>query len=172
MAKVKGMKKLNKVMKEVLAPFGIEKAVLNGDWAYYGDENKLTYSIVEGTLEDIWFNEFVKERFGYKVKNTFMITVLHELGHHFTLENVYENDCVYDFCMREKERIEKEMKKAKTKKEAKKIEFQYFNLPDEIMATEWAVNYARENKKELEEMWEKIKRALVEFYTKNIDKGD
>ena len=69
--------------------------------------------------------------------------------------------------MNEKERIEAEMQTAGDKK-SKKLEWQYFNLPDEIVATEWAVNYARTHRTELRELWEKVTDALAEFYAKNI----
>ena len=172
MTKLKGLTKLNKALKNAFSEFEIEKFTMNGDWAYYPDTNKITYSLVENNIEDIWFNEFVKKRFGYKVKNTFMITILHEIGHKMTLDDIYESDAVYEFCEAEKERIDKDMKNAKSEKECKKLEFQYFALPDEIIATKWAVDYMRENEEKLAEIWEKLKAAFVEFYSKNIDKND
>lgn len=165
---MRGLKKLNKAMATAFEQFGIDKFVMNGDWAYYPDNNKITYSLVENKIEDIWFNEFVKKRFGYKVKNTFIITVLHEIGHKMTLEEIYESDVVYEFCMREKKRIDDEMENVKNMKQAKKLEFDYFSLPDEIIATEWAVNYAKEHEEELAETWEVVKEALFDFYAKNI----
>ena len=165
---MKGLKKLNKAMKTAFEQFGIDRFVMNGDWAYYPENNKITYSLVENKVEDIWFNEFVKKRFGYKVKNTFIITVLHEIGHKMTLEEIYESDVVYEFCMREKQRIDNEMENVKNMKQAKKLEFDYFSLPDEIIATEWAVNYAKEHEEELAETWKAVKEALFDFYAKNI----
>ena len=102
MAKLKGIRKLNKALATAFGDFGIDKFAMNGDWAFYPNENKITYSLIENKLEDVWFNEFVKKRFGYKVKNTFMITVLHEIGHKMTLDDIYESDAVYDFCINEK----------------------------------------------------------------------
>lgn len=169
MAKVKGITKLNKALAVAFGEFGIDKFVMNGDWAYYPEDNKITYSLIDNKIEDIWFNEFVKKRFGYKVKNTFMITVLHEIGHKMTLDDIYESDAVYKFCEAEKERISKDMENAKSEKESKKLEFQYFALPDEIIATKWAVDYIKEHEEELEEIWQNIQNALVEFYAKNID---
>ena len=165
---MKGRTKLNKAMKTAFEQFGIDRFVMNGDWAYYPENNKITYSLVENKVEDIWFNEFVKKRFGYKVKNTFIITVLHEIGHKMTLEEIYESDVVYEFCMREKQRIDNEMENVKNMKQAKKLEFDYFSLPDEIIATEWAVNYAKEHEEELAETWKAVKEALFDFYAKNI----
>lgn len=169
MAKLKGIRKLNKALATAFGSFGIDKFTMNGDWAFYPDENKITYSLIENKLEDVWFNEFVKKRFGYKVKNTFMITVLHEIGHKMTLDDIYESDAVYEFCINEKERIEESMEAAKSEKECKKLEFQYFSLPDEIIATKWAVDYMREHEEEVNMIWTELKKAFTEFYAKNID---
>jgi hypothetical protein len=48
------------------------------------------------------------------------------------------------------------------------LEYQYFNLPDEIMATQWAVNYAKKYPTRVQRMWEDIQDALTEFYKANI----
>jgi hypothetical protein len=37
-------------------------------------------------------------------------------------------------------------------KHGKELEYQYFNLPDEIMATQWAVWYAENHTKQIEKM--------------------
>ena len=44
MAKVKGLKKLNKAVSAQLAPFGISKAVCTNEFAYYFGDNKVTFS--------------------------------------------------------------------------------------------------------------------------------
>lgn len=167
MAKIKGQRKLNKAVAAVFADFGITGMRLTNDYGYYMTDGTIDYRITEGHVEDEWFNEYVKERFGYTVKNTFMFSILHEIGHHFTLENVYESEVLYNFCISEKERITAKMQTA-GKKKSKKLEWEYFNLPDEIAATAWAVDYARHHKKKLETMWNNVQAALTEFYMKNI----
>lgn len=167
MVKVKGIKKLNKAICAAFADFGITGMRLTDDYGYYLNDGTIDYRLTEGHIEDIWFNEFIKERFGYNVKNTFMISILHEIGHHMTLADIYENNFVYDFCIKEKKKITKKMKKA-GKKKAKELEWRYFNLPDEIAATAWAIDYAKKNKKELKKVWENVQAALLDFYNKNI----
>ena len=64
------------------------------------------------------------------------------------------------------------MKNAETEEECKKLEWQYFNLPDEIMATQWAVNYAKKHPRIVNKIWKQMQNALVEFYKANLDKID
>ena len=164
MTKVKGTKVLNKVITNQLADFGIKKAVCTGDYSYLYDKEIVTYKLTEGTVEDKWFTEFIEERFGYEVRYPFIMSLLHEVGHHKANENIVDD--VYDFCIAEKERISDEMINADAEY-SKVLEWQYFNLPDEIMATAWAVNYAREHPKKVKKMWKKAQKALMDFYEKN-----
>lgn len=163
MSKLKGRKKLNKVVSAQLANFGIKKAKLSDTYSYCYP-NVITYKLTE-VMEDELFNQFVFERFGYKVENSFVFALLHEVGHHKANDNIVDD--ILDFCLQEKERIEKAMQTADAYDEIKELEYQYFALPDEIMATQWAVNFARNNKLECDVMWENIKIALFKFYEKN-----
>lgn len=164
MSKLKGKKKLNKAISAQLKNFGV-KAELSTEYAYYFSKALVTFKITENTIEDELFDEFIFERFGYEVKNIFMISLLHEVGHH--LANNEIDGMIYNFCMDEKDRIEKAIPNLDSYDEIKKLEYQYFALPDEIMATQWAVNFARNNALECDVMWENIKTALFKFYKKN-----
>lgn len=165
--KIKGFRTLNKKITEAFS--GIVEDVRfrwSEEPCFRYDKRIIEYALLEGNIEDVWFNEFVEERFGYTVKNTFMITMLHEIGHYMTEDDV--DGFVYDFCLSEKEKIQEAMNKAETLKEARELEWRYFNLPDEIGATAWAVTFARDNKELLDEIWENVTKALHEFYAKNI----
>ena len=161
---LKGVGKLNKAISAELAQFGIREAFLSTDYCYYFDVEQITFKITEET-EDKWFNEFVEERFNYQVKYPFILSLLHEVGHHLANDEI-EGE-LYHFCAEEKERIRKAMEKVKTIAEAKRLEFQYFNLPDEIMATQWAVKFARTHPVVIEKMWRASLRALKAFYEEN-----
>lgn len=165
MSKLKGKKKLNKAVSAMLSPFGIEKAKLSTEYAYIFDKALVTYKLTEDSYGDILFDLFVKERFNYEVKNSFIFSLLHEVGHHKANDNI-DGD-IYDFCTQEKDRIEKAIAETENDAEVRKLEFEYFNLPDEIMATQWAVNYAKNNPLELDLMWAKVQQALKKFYKKN-----
>ncbi|MEE3350403.1 MAG: hypothetical protein VZR09_10245 [Candidatus Gastranaerophilaceae bacterium] len=165
MEKLKGVNKLNRAIAAELAPFGITAAKLvEKDYAYYNNNCSIEYCLVDGTTEDKLFTEFLKERFDYTVKNIWIISIFHEIGHHMTM--TYISDEILDFCDTEKDRIAAIMETA-TAAESKKLEFQYFNLPDEIMATQWAVNYIRSNPRSVEKIWDNIAKAMNKFYFEN-----
>lgn len=166
MEKVKGIKKLNKAVSATLAPFGISKATCGNEYLYQFTDESVGFKITENTLEDRWFIEFVKERFSYNVRYPFIFSLLHEVGHHKANDEI--EGAIYDFCTAEKERIEAALAKDNiSEKKAKKIEWQYFSLPDEIMATQWAVNYCKTHRKEVKKMWEQCQKAFYKFYKTN-----
>ena len=161
---VKGTRKLNKAISAVLAPFGIAGAKLSDEYSYHYDTEKIYYKVTENAIEDIWFLEFIEERFGYKPKYPFVMSLLHEVGHHEANDEI--EGALLDFCLMEKQRIAEEMETADDE-ESKKLEWQYFNLPDEIMATAWAVNFSKNNPDMVEQMWTKMRKAFYKFYTAN-----
>ena len=165
MAKLKGIKKLNKAITAELKPFGISKAICSDEYSYNFDEESVNFKLTEGEIEDKWFIDFIKERFNYTPRYPFVISLLHEIGHHKANDEIV--DSISDFCDNEKERISNNMLTAKTTKECKILEWQYFNLPDEIMATAWAVNFAKKHPKKIKKMWLKMKEALLNFYEIN-----
>ena len=161
--KLKGSKKLNKAVKKALVPFGIDDAYLHEDFEYRFEKNAVGFAITT-TEVDEWFNEFIEQAFGYIVPNTFIISILHEIGHAETADFVTDKE--YKKCLKEKLKIYKALETA-NEDTAKELEFKYFALPDEFQATAWAVDYAREHEEELAEMWKEIYTALQAFYTEN-----
>ena len=165
MSKLKGKKKLNKTISAQLAPFGISKARLSNTFAYHFDNCKVDFKITFG-IEDAYFSEFIKERFGYDDNgNEFIISLLHEVGHHKANEEI--EGLLLDFCESEKNRIETTMQTTTIEEEIKKLEWEYFNLPDEIMATAWAVKYAKVHPLEVQILTKIVEEALANFYKAN-----
>lgn len=164
MSKLKGIKKLNKAVSAQIAPFGIVKATLSDDYSYLFEDNIVTFKITED-IEDEYFTSFIEDRFNFKDENPFLTSIFHEIGHAKTWDVL--TDEILDFCFAEKDRINDQMLIASTKEEVEKLEWQYFNLPDEIMATAWAIDYMRTHPKKIKKMWKKIHEALNIFYQKN-----
>ena len=165
--KLNGLAKLNKEFSKVVRPFGIEGMVNGEDFAWYREKNIITYTLLTGTFHDEWFVEFIKERFDYDVENVFVITLLHEIGHYKTDDEI--GVALGSWCDADKERISDAIQNNFniTEEEEKALNWQYFYLPDEFSATAWAVKFAKENPEYIEEMWEKIEKALHKFYEKN-----
>ena len=106
MAKLKGIKKLNKAIANQLKPFGIEKAKLDDEFALYFEQNKVHYKLAYNEV-DKWFNACVKEIFGYEVEYTFIISLLHEIGHLNTIDDLTDKE--YNKCLKAKEKIAKQL---------------------------------------------------------------
>ena len=81
--------------------------------------------------------------------NSFVWSLLHELGHHATNDDLTEEEERY--CDRKRARV------ARTK-----AKHPYYRLPDEVMATTWAVEYANTHKEEVLEFSEKLLAVLSE----------
>ena len=161
---LKARKKLNKVVSIQLAPFGIDKAKYTGEYSYSFEKNRVDFKVDNSAIEDKWYNEFLLERFRYTPTNDFIMSLLHEIGHAKANENIVED--ILEFCLNEKARIGIEMMVAEDEETGRALSFQYFQLPDEIMATQWAVNYAETHENEIEEMW----NAIAPYYEKYLEK--
>lgn len=171
MSKIKkALKKMNKIISAELAPFGIDGTKYTGEYSYSFKHNRVDYKLTNNAIEDKWFREFVKERFRYEIKSDMIMSLLHEIGHAKANENIVDD--IQDFCLEEKARISIEMMVAEDEETGRALSFQYFSLPDEIMATQWAVKYAETHKKELKKMLKKITPAIEEYQQARDNRGN
>lgn len=146
-------KKLTKIFKK----FDIDKVKKGTEFAYVYEDNTILYTT--DTCEvDEFFSSFLKDRFDYDDKYPFAMSLLHEVGHHVNNDEIVDN--IYAFCIAEKYKISKAVEKVSDSdlERYKELNYQYFNLPDEIMATAWAVQYAKKHPKKLAKI-EKIVRG-------------
>ena len=171
MAKLKGRKKLNKRMTKALSAFGVT-AKVGESFAYYWEKHLVTFPVVDTQSEGEQFLiEFVKDRFDMAEVDPFTLFLLHEVGHHKANDEM--EGAVGQFCWDEKERIENELfDLAEDDIEGKKrLHYQYYNLPEEIMATQWAVNYIKKHPKAVNNLIAKCEKAIYDFYEKNEVEG-
>lgn len=131
-------------------------AFMGTDFSYYFHDNKIEFSIVVSEKMNKYFLEFIENRFNVKFNDCFLISLLHEVGHHFTIMNIDDN--TYDYCQDVKTTLTGE-----TKEEV----FTYFNLEDEIIATEWAVNYYLTNKSNCDKFMKRAEKAIADFIVLN-----
>ena len=140
------------------------KSTYGGEFEYNYEDEVVTFTDMNTDTTDEVYRAYVLERFGYKIEHPFAFSVLHELGHCFNndwnygpfKEFDYDNT-VSNFCVEQKKEVDKLLKEAETKPNYvelyKKILFErYFNLPDEIMATDWAIKYAKRHLKVLDDL--------------------
>lgn len=163
-SKIKGIKKLNKAISAIFTPFGIPNCFYNTHFSYDFWTHAITYCPYL-TEDDDYFSNFVENHFKIKNEMPILISFLHEIGHHKTFESLTEEE--WDFCEEKKKRIFKKIRKANTPKKIDKLQNQYFVLPDELKATEWAVDFIRKHPKKAKKMNDELMKALNDFYKTN-----
>lgn len=159
----KAKKKLNKAITELVAPFGIDKAIMQKEWMYDFGLNR-----VEFTLRQDWsdkaYNYFLEQEFHLENLNVFIISLLHEVGHFMTEDDFDDMDNLLIYA--QKQKILERLRKAKTNKERAVIEQDYFRIADEYAATAWAVDFYTNNYKECKKMHKKASKAIRKFHNK------
>lgn len=142
---------------DFLEPFGLDSD-FDSDFSYDPDDERVYFSIAVSERADRLFKQYVLSHFHFKISNIFMISLLHEVGHAFTLGNFSKMEIKTDHF--EKETIE-EMLDADDSDDIYSL---YFDLKIEKVATEWAVNYYKENTKRCEDFYSKFVNALRAEY--------
>ena len=142
MAKLKGLKRVNRIINEFLDQFGLT-AQLESEFSYWPDDFHIGYALTVVDAADKYFLPFC-EHIDNRVKaDAFLVSLMHEVGHHFTQfsfsdETWEQNDEV-------KEHISVVLGKCPNK--AAKQNNVYFNLETEKAATAWGLNYLATKKK-------------------------
>lgn len=159
------LERIDEIINDFVADFGCD-AELDDSFCIYPDESTIAYTLVVGELSDIVWREYVQKTFGYAIENIFVFSLLHEIGHHFTMKNFSSK--VWRKEKARERRIEARLRKSKDENLDRKFYLQYFDLPSERTATKWAVNYAKKNKDELENFWNILNKELQKFYAENL----
>ena len=157
---VKGLELFNKVVDKFVSKWDCSARV-GTEFAYFYLTNEISWSLLVTEDADKYFQSFLNENFPDITADTFIWSLLHEVGHHETIddwtpEEQEEFDAKKDFI--------EELYKAK---QDKKISYLYFSLPDEYAATCWAAEYIRENPEEIEALLGELKEVANIFYKPN-----
>lgn len=135
--------------------FGVKRAYCTQEFAYYDNFEVITFTFTRYE-DDIDLINYIEKT--YEVEDLepwyFIYSILHEIGHHMTLNQLTEEEY-------EEENIYRQLI---TDNEA------YFNLKAERLANDWAINYLSEH---FEDCW-KLQRkcfAIIKHYLKkSVDK--
>lgn len=129
-------------------------ARMGTDFCYYYYENVVDYSIIVSERMDRMFMDFAKS-IGLKVEcGVFILSLLHEVGHHMTIDEI--DDDVYKYCEDVKANLTDSDEDVMT----------YFNLPDEKIATEWAIDYINNNFEIVKVFSSHFQKVLLNFIKK------
>lgn len=136
---------MNKELKKLLRNFvkevdeEISPIFIEGE-GYYFETTTNKINIDLSDTEDYGFMRHLKEKHHYDCADTISIiiwSILHEIGHYNTENEIdWEDDFEDRFAL------------ACTNSDVrynKKVQDMYFDLPSEFAATEWAIDYVKDN---------------------------
>lgn len=152
---------LNKEVNKFLRQFEVD-AQLGTNFNYYYSLGRIEYSIFAASEADKTFmNHFNKLSNGRIVCDIFLASLLHEVGHHLTLDSFSEEEELkYHNIVMD---LQSKLDFAETEEEREQIGVEYMSLPIEMAATEWAIDYMINNAEEVGKAWKKIQRAIKRF---------
>lgn len=158
--------KLVEIVDEFVAPFGLDSDY-DSDFYYDIEEARVYFSILVSERSDRLFKKYVKNTFNFDTPNIFIISLLHEIGHAETLNTITAKQFKADH----------KAKKALTQTldamsnddpNYDEVFSKYFDLTIEKIATQWAVDYYKANRKRCDDFYSIFLNALQKEF-KRID---
>lgn len=149
---------LVEMVDDFLSPFGCDSD-FDSDFFYDSEEQRVYFSIIVSERSDRLFKEYIEKEFHFNVTNIFMISLLHEVGHFFTLKNFSKKKI--RAAHEEKDIIAEALEMDNSNDEIYSL---YFNLDIEKAATAWAVKYYKEHTKRCEDFYKSFIEVLQAEY--------
>ena len=151
------LEKMNNTINEYVSKFGC-KSVVGYDFSYY-DDGLIEWTPFVLEESDKYFQKFVKEHYPHIEADSFIWSLFHEIGHHKTRQMWSEEDM--DKFQKISELLES---KLETDTNLDNIYNDYFNMENELIATDWAAKYLEEHSKEVSEFWNNFVKKYSQYY--------
>jgi hypothetical protein len=163
---LKGVNLLNNILNEFLEPFDAT-AKIGPDFCYYYTDSTIQYALCISEKADRYFTNHIKRLAPDIHCDTFLISFLHELGHHETIDEISESDDRFSRNMKDTIDDTLESPDGSDPVVEETMHDLYFNLPDEAAATAWAIDYIRTHVEEIKVFWERVQAAIMLIYELN-----
>ena len=148
--------RIDTILRNFFKDMGFRCSVsLDTDFYYYPETDHISYALVESERTARLFPEFAKANGLQYETPIFILCLLHELGHHYTI-GFFGDDEICDFD-EQKEKLGDSDKDFVT----------YFGIPDEFEATVWAINFINTHPSEIKLLDISLAQALAEFVEVN-----
>ena len=147
-------KKINNYCKK----FGIDKIFCDKEFSYYPETDRISYTIIQYTIDDIII-QLINEKYNVDIEPFYFIfSLLHEIGHHMTIDELTEEERENDLICRQMviPYIEDEIGQGKA----------YINLTAEDLATSWAIDYIRNHLEECARTQDRFIKIINHYYKK------
>ena len=142
---------------EFLKPFGCDSD-FSSDFSYDPEDERVYFSIAFSERSDRLFREYVEKTFHFNIPHIFMISLLHEVGHFYTLHTFSK------MRLETAHEAKKLIEEALEMDDCDEIYSLYFDLSIEKVATAWAVDYYKKNMKRCEDFYSKFVETLKAEY--------
>ena len=155
---MKGKMVLENKIGKVLKKFGVKVAMY--DQFLYSD-GWVFFTLFESSALKDFHRAWITENFGVEISADayFLFSLLHEVGHHYTIGDLTEEDLKYETFCREVLSCSNDT--------PEEVNEAYFNLPAEILATQWALEYMLNNQEWCAKAFRKIYEAIRHFGNSN-----
>ena len=138
--------------------FGVKRSLYTEEksFTYWEGPSVITFDIMWHYENDLLI-DFIDGKYGTNIRPWFFVfCVLHEIGHHKTLHLLTEDDRYNERMLRTLANVQG----------LKNTDTLYFNLPAEVLATEWALAYIEEHPAECWKFNNKCLKVLAHIYNK------
>ena len=171
--KIKGVHLLNNAATKFAHSLGCDDVhcMVGKEFAYYPNEELITFPIWQEERLDRYFMKYLKSQNYVEIDNRtnpFVLSLLHEIGHYFTLSDIDEYTLTK--CNKKKARENNRIARRKTKLNNKQFEkrlFKYWDLPDELNANAMALYLYKNNRKAIRAFQNEMCDKFKLFYRLN-----
>lgn len=164
------IKKLAKIVNRFTKKFDIT-AQFDSDFYAFPDYNTINFSIIKVADCDIIFYDCISKifykkthcRLTYNPIDSFLFSILHEIGHCLTECFISEEE--RDFIDDYKEALDDKLASCNGHDKVwKYLNYDYYACQDEKLANEWAVDYFLTHKEECYKFIARVKKCLEKIY--------
>ena len=154
---MKGKMSLERKLNKIFKVFGVSVS-MDDEFAY--KDGYVFFTPFETPAEE-YHREWILKKFDFSLTEDdyFLFAILHEIGHHYTLYDLsqeeLDNEAIYRQIL------------GLSDKSAEELNLLYFNLPAELLATKWAIDFINENMEWCKKTQKKIYEAMRHFVKAN-----
>ena len=141
---------MDNVLNSFLEQFECE-AKLGTDFCCFVCKNEIRYTLVIPEENSKTFIARVTRLYPDIKADEFLWSFFHELGHIETIDDLTNAEYTFSQEAKGKNPTDEE----------------YYELPDEFAATDWAAHYMRSNTEQIQILWAEIKNAIMNIYKLN-----
>lgn len=175
--KLKGLKKLNNKITALFQSLtGVDgfDCKLDDNFYYYNHKDRIGFTPIAMPEQDEDWIDWITSRYNleYIPDNFtafFIFSVLHEIGHHVTLQDYIDTHDTYDSETAYSEDLI--VWNSMPREQRKNIRWAYHSIPYEVLATEWAIDFWNNNTMACAKLAKPINKAFQKFYKKNNVRG-